>query len=1412
MMRKRPRRRWLALLLALCMLLGTMTTAFADETSPVGSSVEETMEETQETATDGETEPEKESEAEFEEESAAESEAESEEASEAESEAESEEESPAESEVESEGEPEPETEWESGTEESSPAATTPVQVNELAENGSAARQSSFSDAQAQSLTENAAVSSYIIGDETPYYNNDASKGNIKDIEEASWDRLIDGVMAAGRKAEDDWVSGSWDDPQGLRSLYVNMYRGDSRDITIDLGQISHVTEAALHIGVCGGYGINPLTEVEFYLSENGTDYYHVGTVTQEQAEADEADPTDLTETEPSHLYYRLTGLNYNARYLRVRFTVGTWVFADELLAGGSTAPSENADPFNPDDLLEEEVSRESYATPSQSGGVHHEYLAYQGWGTVNSELTETYKTVDEYKAAVAYLDEDGQPQDWLYDGITVLGHAYTSDGGLFVISGSNTDYADKADWDAWLNHIYNYRTQDGQAANMDALEQAVAEVKEAMVAEGILTREEADSYVVPVKIAVYPTIHSFSDWGTTDETVHVTKAEDGTLSITGITQEPMDCDFTLAGNGGDVDQTLTARASAYYWYMKKAAEMFAEKDYQNIALSGFYFYNEILYPVEDSLAEDSVKLYNMLVDYIAQEKGYEKLYSYWIPYYTATGYKNWEDYGFDYAIMQPNAYGYGQARLDTAADFSYFYGLGVEMEWMGMNTPGYVDTFIQYLTTGAAKGYQEGVQAWYWGTWDLAQLCRGEGSYADYRYIYDLTYQYISGNAVYSDNLLQTAQVSLKFRNAADTSALDSKLYLLYDGVYGDEAVWSTNVLQINNNSFQAPTEIVAKLAETSAVTSLQLYFYDWQSAGVYEPYVVQYFVSADGEDWQLIGTAKGEDDYKLTVPDGLAADYVMARIINYAENSTLKAWIGVEEFVISGSPTTRQTDIPQIEENLLTQNENVQLTLTDSAGTPVVPSNTNELSVLIDGEQGGAWNGGYYCWSSTAYEDPFDLTVDLGEEFYVNAAGLSLYEWMSAGVGLPESVNIYGSADGTSWTYLGTVKDYVVTAGNTSDGTDAAFILELSDEMLLRYVRFNFARSENLYLQNGRNNWIAPGEVMVSGRSANEGTDAEQLTENLLDMDAENMEAAFIGTPNVNGEAGLETVNSLLYLLTDNIFGSSYPGTYNNPDNSPYVGFNYGWTGSYDPAAWNSGWENEGYRLSADLGALYELSGIAIDFLSYESASVMPPEMVTFWVSTDGESWTMAGTAAAQDALVKAAGTASGQTKNYYVINMDDAPVVARYIRWEFALADRDENGTYAFVMFDEIQAAGTAHEHTYEETVVAPTETEQGYTLHLCSRCGYSYRDQYVPAVGTAPEEPPEESTEGSSEGSTESQQPPAGGSSSSSGAEQAPAGGSQTPTGETESPATWMILAFMGAALLMLTVLMGKKKRLE
>ena len=51
------------------------------------------------------------------------------------------------------------------------------------------------------------------------------------------------------------------------------------------------------------------------------------------------------------------------------------------------------------------------------------------------------------------------------------------------------------------------------------------------------------------------------------------------------------------------------------------------------------------------------------------------------------------------------------------------------------------------------------------------------------------------------------------------------------------------------------------------------------------------------------------------------------------------------------------------------------------------------------------------------------------------------------------------------------------------------------------------------------------------------------------------------------------------------------------------------------------------------------------------------------------------------------------------------------------------------------ETQIAVSVHKHNYQNTVIAPTCTEGGYTLHKCA-CGESFKDTYTDALGHTPE----------------------------------------------------------------------------
>ena len=58
-------------------------------------------------------------------------------------------------------------------------------------------------------------------------------------------------------------------------------------------------------------------------------------------------------------------------------------------------------------------------------------------------------------------------------------------------------------------------------------------------------------------------------------------------------------------------------------------------------------------------------------------------------------------------------------------------------------------------------------------------------------------------------------------------------------------------------------------------------------------------------------------------------------------------------------------------------------------------------------------------------------------------------------------------------------------------------------------------------------------------------------------------------------------------------------------------------------------------------------------------------------------------------------------------------------------ATCETDGEATYTCECGDTYTEPIKATGHKYTNKTIAPTVTEKGYTLHICSACGYSYKD---------------------------------------------------------------------------------------
>ncbi|MBQ3216032.1 MAG: DUF4855 domain-containing protein, partial [Oscillospiraceae bacterium] len=573
---------------------------------------------------------------------------------------------------------------------------------------------------------------------------------VTDVELASNNRLTDGVIinSSAVSYPSNWTSQTWNSSGTIMSKYLQIYRNDSRIITMDLGALRNVTGIRMHFAAQESMGFYMPTNVTFYLSEDGVNYYEVADTWNYQTTAD-ANDSNISGTDLRHCWYAASGINYNARYVKLIFPVNVYILSDELQVYGCETVSDNASVLQtcPQyDPLEKYVGH--FATPAQAGGVRNEFMAYSGW-YVNSDGTEvynTYKTVKEYMTSIAYVDSNGVPQDWLFDDVTVMGHYYTSSGTFNSYKAGYTEgkyYANQNDWYEWLCYAFgkdvngNDLSYGGESViNLEALEAAAASAK--------ATLNDPD-YKVGVKLVLYPAVEYQENWGT----------------ING-----QKIDFTIDGCGSQ-ERALDNRAMAYQWYIDQAVAMWENAGFEHLELTGFYYYEETIHESTDRIAKMATQALTNIVHTHATPSTNTKpafdsrvggrLYIYQLPFYQSEGYWNWAEYGFDYALMQPNYSFYDMytlTQLKECAELCTYYGLGMQMEFGGTASTTYHEKFKDYLTYGAEYGYQGAVVSWYMSTWGCYSMAYNSNNS---RYLYDMVYEFVQGQSIASgecgDNL-----------------------------------------------------------------------------------------------------------------------------------------------------------------------------------------------------------------------------------------------------------------------------------------------------------------------------------------------------------------------------------------------------------------------------------------------------------------------------------------------------------------------------------------------------------------------------------------------------------------------------------------------------------------------------------
>ncbi|MGZ9585907.1 DUF4855 domain-containing protein [Paenibacillus marinisediminis] len=762
-------------------------------------------------------------------------------------------------------------------------------VSASADYGTSTTQKSYGEEQNLALGKKAEL--ILTGLGTSPHPTDSSL-SVNEVETQIVDRITDGQTASTAEFEDGWVGKPWNG-NGARSLYLENYRNIGREINIDLGQISNITELSLHAGYHSGYGIEFPVGLTYYLSEDGEEYYKVGEVRGDEVIHDSQKPTGSDPMD--HVFYELSGLNYNARYVKIYYEVGVWAFIDEVYVMGTPESVANADDFTTGDPFLPAIKKNKYAFTDQSQGIQHEMLIYSGW---DYSQQPTYKTVDDLIRTITYVDKDGQIKDWLFDSLTFLPHPTLDSEGkmpLYVDGTPPENYSGQSGWLKYIEHTLHGPDGD-DPYNLDALDIAAGQAKEAL---------NDPNKKIGVKMTILPPVHVKDNWGVIDG---------------------KQIDFTPEASGGN-EQAIENRRAAVEWYVNKAIELFEAQHYKNITLDGFYYYDEVIYESLDPLAAATIQEITKVVKDTGKQ-------IYWIPLFQAQGFHKWESFGFDYAIMQPN-YAFSKeantSRLTESAELSKMYGLGVEMELGGAAETDflYLTKFKEYLDRGSASdlGYQNSsLIGWYMSTNALVDLSYNVNNT---RYLYDAIYQFVKGKDIdFSDAISVGKPVSLSYRDAnlvkqAEWDKAVERAHYLTDGKY---AVSDRDKHpELNQGYFDDPAvmyDVTLDLEENYNLSALTMSFTGWSEAGVNGSSEVTFSISPDGVNWTQVGVVTSSEaqvvpavsgmeilNYTYSPPKELEARYIRA---SFGHSNTW--WLFLEEISGVGEKSEVNVDPPTVQ------------------------------------------------------------------------------------------------------------------------------------------------------------------------------------------------------------------------------------------------------------------------------------------------------------------------------------------------------------------------------------------------------------------------------------------------------------------------------------------------------------------
>ena len=316
-------------------------------------------------------------------------------------------------------------------------------------------------------------------------------------------------------------------------------------------------------------------------------------------------------------------------------------------------PNDPSDDMIPEEPLDKEMDEAGLYRWERGREIIPEFadmaLCYGGHSARNPGVWDK----ERFKKTVLYTDKKGKDH-WFFDSMLMLEIWDDNYKVTYSIANDGKNSSRKHHWTRFLDYWFD------SSYGFSALDRCISEA-----ALKIGTPPSPRYVVVSIPDPVYFENYSAGVSGKNKNTVYWGE-------IDGVKM-----DFSK----------MEHRFKAYQWFIDQVRARFAQKEYRYVELLGFYILSESLsmngtWRYEYKQHEELIP---MVADYCHQVN--EGLY--WIPYSVSEddaghnkALKNWKQFGFDLAILQPNYY-WDNKSWDVTCDYINRYDMGMEFEFEG---------------------------------------------------------------------------------------------------------------------------------------------------------------------------------------------------------------------------------------------------------------------------------------------------------------------------------------------------------------------------------------------------------------------------------------------------------------------------------------------------------------------------------------------------------------------------------------------------------------------------------------------------------------------------------------------------------------------------------------------------------